>query len=274
MCIGDDPAKVEKIISKELKSVKYKAFGKVTVNKRVISSNIVTEPIDDQMNVAVPPSNSSLLAKQSDLFMEKISRLKETKSAKGKSAAVFQLRDDVMGGKKAPIEPSVITDPCSKAKVYAPEEIKKVSLSYCKNLLTNRQAKEPFVEDLEIKDLFHFQHYREFVEDDHNELTVEQFERTMSTLLKKKPTKYEFLLKGGYALKKALFHLCRVTWRTEEIPPTWHKSTLVQLYKGKGDRTELENYRHIHLKDDIPKVFGHLVMSAARDKLFSSTSKF
>ena len=73
---------------------------------------------------------------------------------------------------------------------------------------------------------------------------------------------------------EAVFHLCKAVWYSEEIPASWHKSRLIQLFKGKGERTELDNYRHIHIKDEVPKVFGHLVMSAAREKLFDNMSKF
>ena len=57
-------------------------------------------------------------------------------------------------------------------------------------------------------------------------------------------------------------------WHSEKVPENWHMSTLVQLFKGKGDRTVLDNFRHIHIKEEIPKLFGHLVMSASRDRLF------
>ena len=274
MDICDDSAKIEKIVRNELNSIKYKAFGKITFNKTVIPtvSNLV--PGCDEQSTAPPPSNNSLLSKQSDLFKEKIMKLKETKSVKGKAAAVFQLRDDVLGGKDSSSEPSVMTDPCSKKMIHSPEEIKSVSLRYCKNLLTNRPAREPYEEDLAMKDMLHYHHLNEIVANDYEHLTVDQFEETLSTLLKKKPTKYEFILRGGPALKRAVFHLFQVAWSTEVIPSTWHKSTLIQLFKGKGERTSLENFRHIHIKEDIPKMFGHLVMSAARDKLFSSMSKF
>ena len=63
-------------------------------------------------------------------------------------------------------------------------------------------------------------------------------------------------------------------WHSENVPDNWHNSTLVQLFKGKGDRTVLDNFRHIHIKEEIPKLFGHLVMSASRDTLFKNMSKF
>ena len=165
--ICDDSAKIEKIVRNELNSIKYKAFGKITFNKTVIPkvSNSVSEC--DEQSTAPPPSNSTLLSKQSDLFKEKIRNLKETKSVKGKAAAVFQLCDDVLGGKDASSEPSLMTDPCSKKMIHSPEEIKSVSLRYCKNLLTNRPAREPYEEDLAMKDILHYHHLNEIVANDY-----------------------------------------------------------------------------------------------------------
>jgi len=47
-----------------------------------------------------------LLAKQSEISTSKVSGLVETKCLKGRSAAVFQLRTDVLGGKNTAVEPS------------------------------------------------------------------------------------------------------------------------------------------------------------------------
>jgi hypothetical protein len=53
--------------------------------------------------------------------------------------------------------------------------------------------------------------------------------------------KYNFIMKGGQSLKAALFNLCKVVWRTEKQPERWSNSTLIQLYKGKGNRGTLDN---------------------------------
>ena len=75
-------------------------------------------------------------------------------------------------------------------------------------------------------------------------------------------------------MKEALFKLCRVVWSKEKQPDRWEKSTLVQLYKGKGPRSILDNMRHIHCKDEFPKFFGHLVVSASKDKMISNLTKY
>ena len=112
--------------------------------------------------------------------------------------------------------------------------------------------------------------------DDSNleELTEERFQNTYDILTKRKGAKYKFIKQGGDSLRAALFNLCKVVWRTEKKPERWCQSTLIQLYKGRGHRGILDNQRHIHLKDEFPKFFGHLVVSASKDKLISNMTKF
>ena len=99
------------------------------------------------------------------------------------------------------------------------------------------------------------------------------FEATYKAL-SNKDGKYDFIMKGGEALKSALFKVCQSVWTTETIPETWHETTLIQLYKGKGPRNNLENMRHIHIKNEYSKFFGHLVVTAAKPEIFRNLSKF
>ena len=49
-------------------------------------------------------------------------------------------------------------------------------------------------------------------------------------------------------------------------------STLVQLYKGRGSRSVLDNMRH--LKDEVPTFFSDLVVSCANEKMFTNMTKY
>ena len=81
-------------------------------------------------------------------------------------------------------------------------------------------------------------------------------------------------MKGGLAVKAALFTLCKATWKKTFLPHTWEKSNLIQLYKSKGLRSDLDNMRHIHIKEEDPKFFGHLVVSAVKVKIITTLTKF
>ena len=105
-------------------------------------------------------------------------------------------------------------------------------------------------------------------------LPLEIFEKTYARLSKAPGAKYKFIMEAGCSLKPALFNLCDTIWRTETLPSRWSESILIQLYKGSGSRNLLRNHRFIHTKEEFPKFFGNLVMTAARDTLVNNMSKF
>ena len=75
---------------------------------------------------------------------------------KGKSAAIFKVKDALLGKKKVSQDQVAIIDPESGGTVYSPEEIKKVSLQYCVTLLTNRKPKPEYAEIIAFEERIHF----------------------------------------------------------------------------------------------------------------------
>ena len=289
---NDNPDKIVRKVDNVLKDIKYQAFGKVkekgkqknckeleTLMKE--KSELLSDKIEKQQNVIDDKINDidskiaeNLIKKQRAAFEQELESLRMLKNSKGMSAAVFNLREKVVGPKAAKQEATVVIDPKKNSEVTSPDEIKRVSLQYCVDLLTNRKPKEDFEDDLWWKQIVHNMRMEERFEDDIHEITDDMLQKTYDTLKKKPGTKYNFIMKGGMAVKAALFTLCKVIWKTEEFPCVWEKSTLVQLYKLKGPRSVLDNNRHIHIKEEYPKKIGHLVVSAAKDKMISNLTKF
>ena len=50
-------------------------------------------------------------------------------------------------------------------------------------------------------------------------------------------------------------------------------TTIIQLHKKKS-KDDLENYRNIHTKLDIPKLFGFMVMNQAKIPIIQNMSKY
>ena len=79
------------------------------------------------------------------LKLEKeIGKLKDMKSKKGKSAAIFHLKDKVVGRKKTGQEATTMIDPVTSEELVTRGKIKEASLNYCVDLLTNRSPKAGF----------------------------------------------------------------------------------------------------------------------------------
>ena len=115
---------------------------------------------------------------------------------------------------------------------------------------------------------------REYHEEYEFELTEHMFTSALNRVKKKNPTKYPFILKAGSSLRNAIFSLCKSVWKKEILPEAWKKTDIVQLYKGKGKETDLNNYRNIHTKKKERKIFGEIVTHELKSYVVSNISKF
>ena len=91
----------------------------------------------------------------------------------------------------------VIIDPETEREVTKPEEIKKVSLRYCVNLLTDREPKAEYKNIVEKKDTLHRERMVEAVDNDIEDLPYEVFVKTFNITKTKHNTKNEFITKAG-----------------------------------------------------------------------------
>ena len=67
-------------------------------------------------------------------------------------------------------------------------------------------------------------------------------------------------IEAGDDLLGVMFNMYKLVWDKESKPTEWEDTTAISLYKGKGLRSEFNNQRFIHTKQEIPKVFEQLVM--------------
>ena len=160
-------------------------------------------------------------------------------------------------------------DPIIKEDVTDPSKIKEVTLNYCKELLTNRAPKDDFVEDMRMKQLVHDVRMEVFVEND-LEYTTDLFKKSLKVVRSKGGEKYKEIINGGSSLLKALDRVYRAVWKTEIVPEGWKKSVLLELDKGKQNKKDLYGKRLIHLKEDYQKLFGNIVMSAAKPNIMKN----
>ena len=100
------------------------------------------------------------------------------------------------------------------------------------------------------------------------------FQKALNEISKKKKDKYKFILKSGPSYKGALFKLFRKVWETEKKPEEWKRTTILQILKGNSEPENMANMRNIHLKDPVPKLFGHIVMDQVKEELMKNMSKF
>ena len=284
----EDATKTMKKINVELDKCKFQAFGKVTVkNTPVVNKEIDNlfkekskllqmkeDNVENDNKVKEIENNiaGKLLKNQREKLEKEIAKLKEIKSKKGKSAVVFKLKENVLGSKKAQQEPAVVKDPATEKLVTDVEEIKRISLEYCVDLLTNRKPSHGYEELIEKKKEIHEERMNEVIEDD-EEFSEAHFDECLKILKQRNNKKYDFILKAGNGFRKSLLALFRYIWTTEDKPEQWRRTTLIQLHK-KGCKDDLSNYRNIHTKLDVPKLFGFMVITLAKVPIIQNMSKF
>ena len=285
--ITNDPDKMMKTIDTELNKVKFVSFGKVKVRQKKKSLDILESLqkdkikcfenengiIEEEVKEIDSKIAEHILKEQRIQFEKEIECMKNLRNTKGKSALIFNLKEKVVGPKKAGQEATVLNDPKTKNEVNSPDGIKKVSIDYCADLLTNRDPKHEYLEDLEFKQIIHEIRMNEHIKDDLI-FTKEIFDKSLKMLKLKNGNKYDFILKSGQALKLAIFNLFRVVWENEKKPDVWRNTVLIQLFKGSGSCQDMNSYRNIHTKLDIPKFFGHIVTTAAKPALMENMSKY
>ena len=103
---------------------------------------------------------------------------------KGQAAAIFNIKDRIIGKKKNSDEPTAVRNPATKELTFEPKEILKVCADYCENLLQNREPSEGFHEDLELKWLIHNIRTEEIIEND-IEFSEDMFLRSFNELKKR-----------------------------------------------------------------------------------------
>ena len=228
-------------ISKEINSLKYICFGKVSnVNKfekeKKAIENLQKEKeglassdnYDDNNNKEEVNVNlgNALRTLNRRKFEDELESLKRTKGKKGKAAAIFNLQQRIIGGKKLPVEAIAIEDPSTKMLVSDTNKIKDISLDYCAKLLTNRKPNPGYEAIVEHKIKLHTERMNEYVENDIEELDRELFQKVLRDVGRKSKDKYKFILNGGTSSHNALYFLFRSAWKYEKIPETWYNSLL------------------------------------------------
>ena len=194
---------------------------------------------------------------------------------KGRCAVVFKLKAKVTGEKKEAAEAMAIKDPVTGDMIYESDEIRNASLKYCKTLLKDKKPDDDYALDVKVRELLHDARMSELVEnDEHEDFTIEVFTNMMDKLKKKSQAKYKYILQAGKSFKDALFRMFRNVWEQERRPSQWKSTTIIQLYKGKGESDDLGNHRNIHLKEDIPKAFETAVVDSSKPKIVSKCSNF
>jgi hypothetical protein len=153
-------------ITKVMNKVKFKCFGEVKIshgssrNKRLeglykLKSKAVNESDDSEINQIESQIKEELLMQQKQNFENKLKCLDNMRNQKGNSAAIFKLKEQILGSKKTGPEAVSMEDPETGLMIVEKESLKKASVKYVSTLLTNRSPKEEYKREFEIMENLH-----------------------------------------------------------------------------------------------------------------------
>ena len=175
------------VIDKEMKKVKFQSFDKVSFSNDIINKKSIRElkkRANSETVTADIDLHDVILAEQRLALEKELFDLTTTSKSKGKSAAIFKLKDSVTGPKKIGQEPTAMLHPDSNELIINREEITKTTLAYCSKLLTNRAPRQGFEEDILMKDLIHAGRMSD-PNGPNCELTLEMFHASLEELSRK-----------------------------------------------------------------------------------------
>ena len=165
-----DPEKMMNDLDKELKRVKFESFGRVKFKSRCLADKELaglqsqklalvsdhSDEIEEEKLIEIEGCIASKLQeKQQVNFQKEISDLLDVKTKKGNAAALFKLKEKVVGAKNLETEAVTIVDPASGLEVTSAKELRHVTLTYCHGVLTNRQPTADYEDDLKMKVAVH-----------------------------------------------------------------------------------------------------------------------
>ena len=75
----------------------------------------------------------------------------------------------------------------------------------------------------------------------------------------------DILKAGGEPVIQWLFNFFTDVWENEQIVKEWNTTTLIKLYKNKGDRKICDNYRGIALLNITSKIFSRIILNRIQD---------
>ena len=275
-----DPEEMMIYLTRRMEKIKFQSFGKVKIKVQTLDNDKELDKLYDQKNqkdcdedAINEKINNKLIEYQLKDYERKLKSLNSLKNEKGKSAAVFKLKEKIVGSKKVAQEQVSMKDPVSGELIVENDKLREASVKYVSNLLTNRSPLEDFKEELEIMESLHDLRMKEDINDE-SSISDEDYCVFLKQIAKKNKDKYQFILKAGKLYHDTLLALYRKVWETESKPSTWKNTTCIQLYKGKGRKDDFNSQRFIHMKEEEPKGFEYLVMNKVKPIMVKNFSKF
>ena len=264
--IENEDNSIEDVIDKFDKvhnKIKYKAFGKVTIRNRNKGRSVQEKQTEEEAK--------DMMEDEEQKAVKEIEEIKAMKG--GRVGHIWNIRKKVFGGQKGTQEATAIINPKTMKVATTKNEIKEVTLTYCKETLKSNETDDNFKTEIEERK----QRMKETMK--MNNGKFEASEETFMKNIKKFQTSgkknYDFLTKTGQKFQNTVFKMCQRMFKEEVFPNRFQNTTLHMIYKGRGRREVLSDNRFIHCKDWFARTAEALVVKdGLKEALVSGSSMY
>ena len=206
-------------LSRRMDKIKFQAFGKVKIKSRTVTNDRELAKLydekakensdQDEMDKKI---NNKILLYQLKGYEMKLYQLEQLKKEKGNSAAIFRLKEKIVGSKKVSQEAVTMKDPETGEIIVESEKLKEASVKYVSNLLTNRVPKDAFKKEFHLMESLNELRMNDLS----NSEEEKDFQEFLKQISKNKNYKNQFILKAGESFRKVLLTLYRKVWKSEK----------------------------------------------------------
>ena len=175
-------------------------------------------------------------------------------------------------GKKATLETTAIVNPETGKFMVSRQEIKRVTLKYCKKTLENNNPEEGY-EDLMNDKKTYLQKKLTEVDGSFNPKR-DIFDEFLNKLKRSRKPNYHFLVRASKSFQDTVFKFSQMMIQEEVFPTCFKKTTLHMIFKGgKGRKHILSDNRFVHSKFWFPRtVEGLVVIGGLKEPLVEGSS--
>ena len=250
----------------------FKAFGK----SKPVTERANRRRLEEKVKSALGLENDEVKAndlrrKQSEIIEEQINKIKE--QGFGRVTNVFKMREEVTGPKKQPQEAHAVKDPETGKNVVSTEEIKRVNLEHCVNVLKNNVPKPEVENLLKFESLLH-DIMMEDKTDEETNITEDDFNQVLTKFKNKNKKSYYLLTRAGQHFQRSIYKFCKRMIQEENFPCDFDLTTLHPLWKRKNSKCDLNNHRYLHMKHWQPRLTEALTVNLMKEDIISSGNKF
>ena len=258
--------KVEVIETK----LKFKSFGKYS--QQSIGKRNAKEK-EYQKDLSEEEKAKQLLAKQIERVEENVKDIEKT--GPNKVGRIYEVSKQIKAMEKGAGQANAIKDPCNAKLIVDQEQIKNVTLKYCKQVLSKNEPDAEFKVLAKIKHELHKERKNERSDEGFN-VKKEAFEKVVDKFKANNKRGYDFLTKASKEYQDAIYCLCKRIIEDETVPDKFRQTTLHQIWKKKpGTRKEdLDANRYIHCKEYLPRTVEAIVVAEMEKSISEATSKF